>query len=190
MLALIREPWPWYVGGPLLGLVVPLLLFVGNKHFGVSSSFRHICAAAIPRLKAEYFRYEWKNSLWSIVLVAGVIAGAAIAVLFLDGDSPPQISAAARRMFLSWGLTDITRLQPTQVFALNSMFRPENLILLAGGGFLVGFGTRYANGCTSGHAIMGLSLLNVGSLVATVSFFAGGALVSNLLVPPILGIGR
>ena len=54
--------------------------------------------------------------------------------------------------------------------------------------FLVGFGTRYADGCTSGHAIMGLSLLNLGSLIATAGFFVGGLVVSNLLVPLILGL--
>jgi len=188
MIDWLQGPWPWYVGGPLLGLMVPILLFIGNKHFGVSSSFRHICAATMPKLKAEYFRYEWKKSLWSIVMVAGVIVGAAIAVLFLDGDSSPQLSSAARRMFASWGITEISRLQPTQIFSLGEMFRAPNLILLVGGGFLVGFGTRYANGCTSGHAIMGLSLLSVGSLVATLGFFAGGLVVSNLLVPIVVGL--
>ncbi|MDZ7852586.1 MAG: YeeE/YedE thiosulfate transporter family protein [Halomonas sp.] len=63
---------------------------------------------------------------------------------------------------------------------------PRNLIMLLGGGFLVGFGTRYGNGCTSGHAIMGLSLLSFGSLVATVSFFLGGLLVSNLVLPALM----
>lgn len=189
MFAWLKDPWPWYVGGPLLGLMVPLLLFAGNKQFGVSSSFRHICAATLPRLKAEYFTYEWKKSLWSIVMVSGIIVGAAIAVFFLDGDTGPEVSRSARTMFASWGITDLSRLQPAQLFAVQSMWSLPSLILLIGGGFLVGFGTRYANGCTSGHAIMGLSLLNPGSFVATIGFFAGGLLVSNYVLPAILGTG-
>jgi len=189
MIEWLRQPWPWYVGGPLLGLMVPLLLFLGNKHFGVSSSFRHICAAVLPRLKADYFRYEWKKSLWSIVLVAGIIVGAAIAALFLDGDTGPKLSASATKMFASWGLTDFSRLQPAQIFSLASFVSLPNLILLVGGGFLVGFGTRYGDGCTSGHAIMGLSLLSPGSLVATIGFFGGGIVVSHFVLPAILRIG-
>jgi uncharacterized membrane protein YedE/YeeE len=190
MIELLKGPWPWYVGGPLLGLMVPILLFVGNKHFGVSSSFRHICAAVLPKSRAEYFRYEWKKSLWSLVKVAGIVVGALIAVLFLDGDAGPNLSRDAAEMLASWGIRDISRLQPTQLFAFDAMFHPRSLIMLIGGGFLVGFGTRYGNGCTSGHAIMGLSLLNVGSLVATIGFFAGGMLISNTLLPVILSIGR
>ena len=189
MIQAITGPWPWYVGGPLLGLMVPLLLFVGNKQFGVSSSFRHICAAAIPGLKAKYFKYEWKKGIWSIVLMAGVITGATIAVLFLDGDRGPELSRAALSMFRSWGITDVTRLQPAQLFSGATMFQIPSLILLIGGGFLVGFGTRYANGCTSGHAIMGISLLSVGSIVATIGFFVGGLLFSNFVLPAILRIG-
>ena len=189
MLSSFAGPWQWYIGGPLIGLIVPILLFAGNKHLGVSSSFRHICAAALPKLKADYFRYEWKKSLWSIVMVLGVVVGAAIAVLFLDGDQAPGISKSAVEMFREWGITDISRLQPAQLFAFGSMFRLPSLILLIGGGFLVGFGTRYGNGCTSGHAIMGISLLSVGSIVATIGFFAGGLLFSNLVLPAVLKAG-
>ncbi len=182
MLEWLMEPWPWYVGGPLLGLMVPILMIFGNKHFGVSSSYRHICTAALP-LKAEYFRYDWKSKSWSIVVIAGVIVGAAIAVLFLNGDAMPPVSDAARNMFVTWGLAEFSRLQPVEIFAVSNLASVRNLFLLIVGGFFVGFGTRYGNGCTSGHAIMGLSLLNFGSLVATISFFAGGMLVSNLIVP-------
>ncbi len=190
MLEWLREPWPWYIGGPLLGLMVPMLLFLGNKHFGISTSFKHICAAVFPKLKADYFKYEWKKGIWSLVLVSGMIVGAAIAVLFLDGDAGPELSRKATQMFITWGITDFSRLQPAQIFALSSVLSVENLILLIGGCFLVGFGTRYGNGCTSGHAIMGLSLLSFGSLVATVGFFAGGLLFSNFVLPSILAIGR
>ena len=187
MIEWLSQPWPWYVGGPLLGLMVPLLLFLGNKHFGVSSSFRHICAAALP-LKAEYFKYDWKGKAWNLVMMAGIAVGAAIAVLFLGGDGMPEISQSARRMFLEWGLVDFGRLQPTEIFALANFLSPQNVILIVVGGFFVGFGTRYGNGCTSGHAIMGLSLLSPGSLVAVLGFFGGGVVVSNLILPAIMSL--
>lgn len=121
-------------------------------------------------------------------MVAGVIAGAAIAVLFLGGDRMPAVSEEARRMFVSWGLGAFDGLQPAELFAPAGLGDPRNLIMLLGGGFLVGFGTRYGGGCTSGHAVMGLSLLSFGSLVATLSFFIGGLLVSNFVVPALMGL--
>ena len=187
MISWLSQPWPWYIAGPLLGLMVPLLLFLGNKQFGVSSTFQHICAAVLP-LKAKYFNYDWKSKAWSLVLMAGVVVGAVIAVTVLDGDSMPKISTAASQMFLDWGLTDFSGLQPREVFAIGNILSAQNLVLLVAGGFFVGFGTRYGNGCTSGHAIMGMSLLSPGSLVATIGFFAGGVFVSNIILPAIMAM--
>lgn len=183
----LQGAWPWYVSGPLLGLMVPALLFFGNKHFGVSSSFRHICAATLP-LKADYFTYDWKQSRWSISLVLGVIVGGGIAAMFLNGNQAPDLTLKARAMFAEWGLTDFSGLQPGEIFAAAHLGSLRNLVLLGVGGFLVGFGTRYANGCTSGHAIMGLSLLSLGSLVATVGFFIGGLAVSHFVLPWLMSL--
>ncbi len=187
MIEFLSQSWPWYVSGPLLGLMVPLLLILGNKEFGISSSLRHMCAAALP-LKADYFRYNWKDALWNLVLVAGLIVGAAIAAVGLDGGSAPAISDGARELFSAWGIESITELQPREIFALQNIATPTAIVSLLVGGFLVGFGARYANGCTSGHAIMGLSLLNFGSLVAVIGFFIGGLLVSHLVVPWVLAL--
>ncbi len=185
MITWLQEPWPWYVSGPLIGLMVPLLLLAGNKHFGMSSSFRHLCAAALP-LKARYFQYDWKAQVWSLALVLGVILGAAIATGALNGNAMPPVSEHARDMFVAWGIQDQSALLPGELFAPGQLRSLPVLGLLLVGGFLVGFGTRYADGCTSGHAIMGLSLLNLGSLVATVGFFAGGLLVSHAVLPWLL----
>ena len=178
----ITGPWPWYVSGPLLGLMVPILLLAGNKSFGISSSFRHLCAAALP-LRSGYFTYNWRASAWNLFLAAGVVIGAAIAVLVLGGNEPPAVSQAAVDLFARWNVAAPTALQPPELYGLSGVVTARGLVSLVFGGFLVGFGTRYANGCTSGHAIMGLSLLQPGSLVATIGFFAGGALVSNFVVP-------
>jgi uncharacterized membrane protein YedE/YeeE len=165
--------------------MVPALLIIGNKNFGISSTFRHVCAAVLPS-RAEYFKYNWRESSWNLFLALGVVIGAAIAVLFLGGNNPPQVTASAVDLFQSWNIGSPERLQPAELFSLTNVLSPRALISLAVGGFFVGFGTRYANGCTSGHAIMGLSLLNPGSLVATIGFFAGGLLVSHFVLPWVL----
>lgn len=183
----LSQPWPWWVSGPLLGLMVPLLLWAGNKEFGISSTFRHICAALIPG-KLEYLRYDWKKSLWQLSLALGVVLGGLLAALFLQGTKGPDLSLEARGLFLSWGIIAQTGLQPGFLTDWSQAFTIPGLLSLVLGGFLVGFGTRWANGCTSGHAIMGLSLLNPGSLVATLGFFAGGTLASWYLVPFVLGL--
>ncbi|MFP4206630.1 MAG: YeeE/YedE thiosulfate transporter family protein [Spirochaetaceae bacterium] len=121
-------------------------------------------------------------------MMAGVIAGAALAVTVLDGNAMPQISPAARRLFSSWGISGFDSLQPLELFASLHLGDPRNLLMLLGGGFLVGFGTRYGGGCTSGHGVMGLSLLSLGSLMATASFFIGGLLVSNFIVPVLMSL--
>lgn len=187
MIELLGRPWPWYASGPLLGLMVPLLLFVGNKHFGVSSTFRDICAAALPA-RAAYFRYRWQENAWRLFLVGGVVIGAALAALFLDGTQTPALSSGATTLFAEWGLADPSGLLPGALYDLRELGSARSLIALGFGGFLVGFGTRYADGCTSGHAIMGLSLLNLGSLVAVLGFFAGGLLVSHLILPAVLAL--
>jgi len=184
----VTGPWPWYVSGPLLGLMVPLLLVLGNRNFGISSTFRHVCSAALP-VKAEYFTSDdVRANAWNLVLALGVIVGAAIAVLFLGGDRAPAVSPAAIELFERWDVAAPAALQPAEIYGASGMVSARALVSLVAGGFLVGFGTRYAGGCTSGHAIMGLSLLNTGSLVATLGFFAGGVIVSNLVLPWVMSL--
>lgn len=182
---LINEPWPWYVAGPLIGLFIPLLLILGNKSFGISSSFRHICAACIPVKDIEFFKYNWKEYKWNLFLVVGVFVGALVVGLVLDLDYEIAINPKTKEALSAYGITSFSGLIPNEIFGWEN-FSIKSLALLLGGGFLVGFGTRYANGCTSGHAIMGLSLLSVGSLVAVIGFFIGGLIMTHLLLPIIL----
>lgn len=184
----ITGPWPWYVSGPLLGLMVPILLLLGNKNFGISSTLRHACAAVLP-LKAEYFTSDkWREGAWNLVLALGVIIGGALAVLVLGGNAAPEVTPAAIELFETWDVAVPAALQPPELYSFRGAVTLRGIVSLVLGGFLVGFGTRYANGCTSGHAIMGLSLLNVGSLVATLGFFAGGAIVSNFVLPWVMSL--
>ena len=181
----LKEPWPWYIGGPLIGLTVPLLLILGNKYFGISSSMRHICAACIPE-KIPFFHYDWKKEIWNLFFVSGILAGGVIAASLLSNHQPVQVSGALLTELKGYGITDHSQLIPPQLFSWHSLLTLRGLIMMAGGGFLVGFGTRYAGGCTSGHSIMGLSNLQWPSLVATLCFMAGGFIMANLLLPFIL----
>ncbi len=181
----LRAPWPWYVAGPLIGLTVPLLLWLGNKSFGISSSLRHICAAVIPA-GLPYFRYNWKKEAWNLFFVAGVVIGGAISSELLSDPHHILIADDTRQALMTLGITDFSGLLPGDLFSAAHIFSWRGLVFLVFGGFLVGFGTRYAGGCTSGHAIFGLSHLQWPSLVATVSFMTGGFLCTHLLLPILL----
>lgn len=183
----LSQPWPWYVAGPLIGLMVPLLLIFDGKAFGLSRSFRHICAAVIPG-KQAYFQYNWREEgAWNLILVLGLVLGGWIASTLFANPNPIALSDAAKDLFASWGFTDLQGLAPDTLFSFSALSSWKGWLLLLGGGFLVGFGTRYADGCTSGHAITGLSNLQLPSLIAVIGFFVGGLLVSWFVLPIIFG---
>ena len=181
----IRQPWPWYVAGPMIGLMVPVLLILGNRTFGISSSLRHVCAACIPG-NISFFRYEWKKESWNLLFAAGVIIGGLLVALFLSNPDPVQVNPKLAEELSGYGISDYHSLLPSQVFNWPALLTARGLILMVGGGFMVGFGTRYAGGCTSGHTIMGLSNLQLPSLIATLSFMAGGFIMANLILPLIM----
>jgi uncharacterized membrane protein YedE/YeeE len=182
---LFKQPWPWYIVGPLIGLFVPALLLLGNKKFGISSSLRHICAACFPA-DISFFKYDWKKEAWNLVFAAGIILGGFIAFQFLSVIQPMNLNAKLINELTQYGLSDFNYLLPPELFNWTTLFSLKGFLLIVVGGFLVGFGTRYAGGCTSGHSIMGLSNLQWPSLVATICFMIGGILVANFLIPVIL----
>jgi uncharacterized protein len=181
----LSGPWPWYVAGPLIGLTVPLLLLLGNKTFGISSSLRHICAACMPA-NISFFKYDWKKEIWNLFFVVGIIAGSIIASTFLSNPLPVQVNPKLYTELAGYGITDYNGLVPSQLFSWPALLTARGIIMMVLGGFLVGFGTRYAGGCTSGHSIMGLSNLQWPSLVATCCFMVGGIIMANLILPFIL----
>ena len=181
----MNAPWPWYVAGPLIGLTVPLLLLLGNRHLGISSSLRHICAACLPA-KIPFFSYDWKKEAWNLFFVAGILIGGVIAAFLVTDPQPVQIHPGLAAELQGYGLNEHSALLPVQLFNWSALLTARGFILIVAGGFLVGFGTRYAGGCTSGHAIMGLSTLQWPSLVATCFFMAGGFIMANLILPYIL----
>lgn len=178
-------PWPWYVAGPVIGLFVPALLIVGNAVFGVSSSLRHMCAATLHG-KVDYFRYDWKKTgLWNLVFVLGILAGGFLASHY-GGSQTVAISEATRLDLAKLGIHDFSGLAPQDLFQWSALLSLRGFVLIIVGGFLVGFGTAYAGGCTSGHAISGLADLQLPSLIATVGFFAGGLIATHFFLPLIL----
>ena len=187
MIEFLHHPWPWYVAGPLIGLMVPLLLLIGNKSFGISSSMRHVCAACIPG-KISYFKYDWKKEAWNLFFVMGVLLGGMIAIKFLANPIPVKIDLNLALQLTKYGITDYNSLVPEQLFNWHALTTLRGFIMLVFGGFLVGFGTRYAGGCTSGHSIMGLSSLQMPSFIATLCFMAGGFIMANLILPFILSL--
>ncbi|MEI3789371.1 MULTISPECIES: YeeE/YedE family protein [unclassified Chryseobacterium] len=187
MLDMIKEPWPWYVAGPLIGLTVPALLTLGNKSFGISSSLRHICAACIPA-NVSFFKYDWKKESWNLFFVLGIFFGGMTAAHFLMNPGEIIVNSNLKAELATYGITDYSNLVPTQLMNFESLLTLKGFILMFVGGFLVGFGTRYAGGCTSGHAIMGLSNLQWPSLVATICFMIGGFLMANVILPIILSL--
>jgi uncharacterized membrane protein YedE/YeeE len=187
MIDLLAGSWPWYVAGPAIGLFVPLLLWLTGKAFGVSSSLKHACAATVPG-RAEYFRYDWTTSgLWNLIFVVGILLGGVVAVQFLGGGGPTGISAATKADLGALGLSDFSGLMPPELFMWSSLTTLPGLIVIVLGGFLVGFGARYAGGCTSGHAITGIATLQVPSMIAVVGFFIGGLFTTYVLLPLLLG---
>ncbi|MCF2486644.1 YeeE/YedE family protein [Dyadobacter sp. CY347] len=182
IIELLRKPWPWYVAGPLIGLTVPALLLLGNKSFGISSALRHICAAVIPA-NISFFKYDWKKGIWNLFFVAGIVIGGLIATFFLANPDEIVIAEATQQTLRGFGLTSFAGLMPAEIFGTQNILSLKGLIFLVFGGFLVGFGTRYAGGCTSGHAITGLATLQWPSLIATVSFMIGGLVCTHLLLP-------
>ncbi len=187
MLELIKQPWPWYIAGPLIGLIIPTLLILGNKSFGISSNLRHICAACFPA-NIPFFKYDWKKEAWNLFFVLGILIGGMVAVGFLANPEPFIVNPKLVSELSAYGISDYNNLVPVEIVNWSSLLTLKGFLMIVGGGFLIGFGTRYAGGCTSGHSIMGLSTLQWPSLVATCCFMLGGIIMANFILPIILAI--
>lgn len=174
-----NTPWPWYVAGPIVGSMVPLALLIGNRRWGLSSSLRHLCAMASP-VKPPFLRYDWKPESWNLFFVAGAVIGGFIAAQWIPNAAVPDISPRTVQAIQAIGFDSPRGLVPAEVFSFSQLWTSRGLWMVVIGGFLVGFGTRYANGCTSGHSITGLAMREWPSLVATMSFFAGGLLMTHV----------
>lgn len=189
----ISQPWHWSISGAMIALVMFLLIYLGQR-FGVSSSFKALCSIGGAGGAFDYFKYDWKSHDWLLVFVVGSIIGGGIGSTFLASPEPVQLSAATIADLTQLGINVPTTSAegsgylPMDLFNFETLASAKGIILMVLGGFLIGFGTRWAGGCTSGHAISGLSNLQLPSLVAVIGFFIGGLLMTHVLFPIILSL--
>jgi uncharacterized membrane protein YedE/YeeE len=186
MLELIKEPWPWYISGAVIALVMILLFFFG-KSFGFSGNFRTICAMSGAGKQCEFFDFNWRTQIWNLLFLVGSVVGGFVASTWLMNGEPVQISDATKADLAELGLQEPQAIQPLDIFNWEFLLSFEGIVIMVLGGFLVGFGARYAGGCTSGHAITGLSTLQLPSLVAVIGFFIGGLFTTFVILPLLLG---
>lgn len=186
MLEVIQQPWPWHVSGLMIALIMFTLLFFG-KSFGFSANLRTMCSMAGAGKKYEFFNFDWQSQKWNLTFLLGSVIGGFIAVQFLSPEGySVNISEATIQDLKAMGVDAPSGLQPDNIFGGEFMWSLGGMAFLLIGGFMIGFGARYGGGCTSGHAISGLSDLQVPSLIAVVGFFIGGLLMTHFILPNIL----
>jgi uncharacterized protein len=182
MIKLFSQPWPWYVSGPAIALIMAVLIFSG-KTFGFSSNLSNICTMLGAGKKVAYFNFNWKKQQWNLWFLVGSIIGGYLTAHYLQSPGHIDLSTATVKDLQKLNIPFDGNLEPGSIFNWNYLLTGRGILLFLGGGFLIGFGTRYAGGCTSGHAITGLSNLQVPSLIAVIGFFIGGLFTTHLLFP-------
>lgn len=182
MIEFLSQPWPWYVSGIVIALVMAILLFFG-KSFGFSSNLRVICSACGAGKNLKFFDFNWRSQVWNLLFLVGAVVGGFISAEFLSNGQAIAISQATINDLQKLNISAPQGLQPEEIFSTEALFTVRGFLLLLVGGFLIGFGSRYAGGCTSGHAISGLANLQLPSLIAVVGFFIGGLVTTFILLP-------
>lgn len=178
----ILEPWPWYVGGPLVALIMFLLIF-GGKNFGMSANLRTICSIGGGGKFADFFNFDWKKQSWNMFVLLGSIIGGYIASQFLL-NSGVTVSDSTVQALKDLNIDSTgEEYLPSEIFGLGALKTVKGWLILIAGGLMIGFGARYAGGCTSGHAISGLSDFQLPSLIAVIGFFIGGLVMTHLIIP-------
>jgi len=179
----VYEPWPWYVSGPLIALVMFALLFLG-KQFGVTSNLRTLCTIGGAGRVADFFKIDWRKERWNLVFILGAAIGGFLGYNYLSDKVVAINPSVATQLSGEYHIDSGGKAYlPPEIYDASQLSDPYMLVLLLAAGFLVGFGARYAGGCTSGHAISGLSNLQLPSLIAVAGFFIGGLVMIHLLFP-------
>ena len=182
LIEFIQQPWPWWLSGMIIASVMFILLYFGQS-FGFSSNLRTICSMAGAGKVSRFFDFNWRSQTWNLVFLLGAILGGFISKEFLSNSAPVMISDSTIRDLGAMGFAPPQGMQPEELFSMSSIFSVKGFLVLAIGGLMVGFGSRYAGGCTSGHAISGISNLQIPSIIAVVGFFLGGLLMTHVLFP-------
>ena len=183
---LIFQTWPWYVSGLIIGLIMLCLIYFG-KSFGMSSNLRSLCSIAGLGKRASFFDFDWKSQRWNLAVVLGAMLGGFVAVHYMNAPSNVSINPQTIEQLAEMGIDAPNgKLMPEALFGTEILQSPKIIFILLVGGLLIGFGSRYAGGCTSGHAISGLSNLQIPSLKAVIGFFVGGLIMAHFLLPLLL----
>ncbi|NOQ70547.1 MAG: YeeE/YedE family protein [Crocinitomix sp.] len=186
MLDAILQPWPWYVSGPLIALVMLFLLLTG-KNFGMSSNLRTMCSIGGAGKAADFFKFDWKSQLWNLMVVVGAVLGGFFASQYMSEDATIDLSENTVVSLEAAGFQNAgDAYLPEEIFGWEAVTSFKGLMILIVGGLLIGFGTRWAGGCTSGHAISGISNLQLPSLIAVIGFFIGGIIMTFFILPYLL----
>jgi uncharacterized membrane protein YedE/YeeE len=179
----ILQPWPWYISGPCIAIVMFSLLYFG-KTFGMSSSLRTLCAIGGAGKRLDFFKIDWRSQKWNLIVIIGAVVGGFIGHQLLSYPTAIDLSSDTIADLKTLGFENAGQsLLPPELFSWDAVLSVKGILILIIGGFLVGFGTRYAGGCTSGHAITGLSSMQLPSLIAVVGFFLGGLIMIHFIYP-------
>ncbi len=182
----ILSPWPWYVAGPLIAFSMYLMFYFGRK-FGVSSNLETVCSMVGAGRLVDYFKFDWRENRWNLTFVLGLIIGGFVANQWLSPDQVVAINPSTISDLADIGIANAgSSYLPDEIYSLDAMFSLKGFLILISAGLLVGFGARYAGGCTSGHGIVGLSNLSKESFIAIAGFFIGGLIMTWLILPYIL----
>jgi uncharacterized membrane protein YedE/YeeE len=181
----ILEPWAWYVGGPLIAMSL-LLYFYFGKNFGASTNFETLCTMAGAGMFSDYFKKDWKERDFALLFVIGLVIGGYLSSTYLIPNQQIDLNPTTVNELTDLGFSNVgAHYFPEEIFGEEVFSTLKGFLILLFSGVLVGFGTRYAGGCTSGHAITGLSSLQFPSLLAVIGFFIGGIIATWLIIPSI-----
>ena len=179
----LSQTWPWYVSGMLIGLIMLVLIYFG-KAFGMSSNLRSLCSMAGAGKFVPFFNFDWRAQRWNLAVILGAMFGGFVAVNFMSNPSNVALNPQTIAQLKELGIDEPNgKLLPDMMFGPDAFEYPKMAFILIMGGVLIGFGSRYAGGCTSGHAISGLSNLQIPSLKAVVGFFVGGLIMAHFILP-------
>lgn len=183
---MIYHTWPWYISGFMIGLIMLILIYFG-KYFGMSSNLRTLCSMAGAGEKVAFFNFNWKSQRWNLAMVVGAMLGGFVATHYLSDPTNVAINPKTIELLQLIHIdAPQGKLMPDTLFSNQVFESPKGIFILLIGGLLIGFGSRYAGGCTSGHAISGLSNLQLPSLKAVVGFFIGGLIMVHFILPLIV----
>jgi len=179
----IMQPWPWFVAGPVIAFVMFLLFYFGER-FGVSSNLETFCSIGGAGKFSDYFKIDWKQNTWNLIFILGAIAGGFIASNYLTESDAVALNPQTVQDLADIGIQNAgATYLPDEIFSIDTMLSLKGFIILITAGFMVGFGARWAGGCTSGHAIVGLSNLEIPSLISVIGFFVGGLVMTWIILP-------